>query len=321
MTHHLTFSVPAGLPESKRNAALNLQVHKSFPFKDPAFAAAWKGNEATVYAWDNARVQAAQDTANVPRNTAVVPETFIRAPGANGPRLATMLDGVEGQYWNDGFLRASRWWPKIPDATEWQKFLRSVGLATNDTSALSEPANIALLDRPWTEGTFSLDDWASLLQSQRVLAIAATIAICPFVFLAGQISVYTIATSSLMAERTSLDAANQNIRTDRTRAYTNLTAVEDFMKLDEYPDQALTLSGAIKLLVNTGNPRVMSWNYDRGNLEILLRGDQTLDPTAYITLFERDQRFENVSGTLIGPERDLQIRMAVTKRALAEVAQ
>lgn len=304
------------LPDAKRRAALDLQVRKSFPFKDPAYAAFWKGADASVYAWDETLVQAAQDEAGIARNTQVVPETLIRARGTNGLRLVTALEGFEGQHWIDGFLKTSRWWPTIPSGLEWSNFIRSLGINLTSADTTPTPLDLPFLDRPWTESTFSLDDWASILQSRRGMAIAATLAVCPFVFLGGTIAVVSVAESRTRGEIATLDKANQTIRKDRADAYTNLTAIEDFMRLNEYPAQAEVLATAVSLLGSIGSSRIVSWSFDRGNLELIARSEIALDPTAYITLFERDPLFETVSGTFVGPERDLQLRMIVSKRVI-----
>jgi hypothetical protein len=315
MTRHHVFTLPANLPEAKRRAALDLQVRKAFPFKEPGFAAHWQGAEASVYAWDAARVRAAQIEAGLSPATQVVPETFVRPRGQTGVRLVAMLDGCEGQYWVDGFLRASRWWPAPPLAFEWARFLRAVGLPP-PPEADPVPEAADFLERPWTEGVLSLDDWATLLQSRRALGLIAAGALCPFLFFGAQIAVMAATESSVRAEIAALDAANRAVRADRAAAYANLEAIEAFVRLDEFPPHADVLATAVTLLANTGGPRILSWSFDRGNLEVILRGSNELDPTAYITLFERDPLFENVSGTFVGQERDLQLRMAVSKRAV-----
>jgi len=171
-----------------------------------------------------------------------------------------------------------------------------------------------MLERPWTEGAFSLSDWSSLLRSRNAVTGLVVAAACPFVFLGTEIAVLSMAESSVRAELSELDSKNKAIRSDRNAALANLDGIEDLLRLDEYPPQADILTKAMALLAQTGAPRIISWSFDRGTLEIILRGGQPLDPTAYITLFERDEIFENASGTLIGQERDLQLRMSVAKR-------
>jgi hypothetical protein len=198
--------------------------------------------------------------------------------------------------------------------------LRSVGVTASEDGEQARALDVPLLDRPWSEGTFSFDDWSSLLQSRRVQAFAATAALCPFIFLAGQITVLSVSENSLAAERASLTKASQSVRADRAAAYENLDAIEALFTLDEYPAQVSILSTAMTLLANTGNPQVVSWSFDRGNIELVLRSGIDLDPTTYITLFERDPLFENASGTLVGQERFLQLRMQATKLKSAQVA-
>ena len=310
---HQIFSAPATLPESKRRAALDLHVRKSFPFKDPDFAAFWRGPDATVYAWDKAPIRAALDEAGVPRSTQVMPETFVRERGSDGARVVEMLEGFEGQVWKDGFLAASRWWPRPPVDEEWTMFLRSTGIAPSGENTTRMPQNYPLLERPWTEGAFSIDEFIQTLQTRRVAAIIATAALGPFVLAGTSIGVMSMAEANVRANISALAEANKGIRLDRAAAYTNLEAIEVFQTLDTYPAHVAALSNALTLLQPFG-ARVVSWSFDRGNLEIILRGSNELDPTAYITMFERDAMFEGVGGTLVGQDRDLQLRMALTKR-------
>ena len=312
MTRHQIFNAPATLPESKRRAALELHVRKAFPFSDPEFAAYWRGTEASVYAWDRAAIHSALDEARVPRSTRILPETFVRNPGTNKARMVAMLEGFEGQLWQEGFLAASRWWPARPSNLEWSNFLRAAGLTPNGIEVAPEPLELALQDRPWTEGPFSLVDLINALQTRRAIGIAATVALCPFVLAGTSIIGLSVAESNVRAEIATLSQANQGIRQDRAASFANLEAIEEFMRLSAYPPQAKVLGTALKLLEPSG-VRIASWTFDRGTLEIILRGKQEFDPTAYITMFERDDVFESVGGTLVGQERDLQLRMSVSK--------
>jgi hypothetical protein len=306
------------LPDGKRRGALELLVRKSFPFKQPAFSAVWAGNDASVYCWDNDSVLEAQAKAQVPRGTNVIPETFLRPPTTDGARLVQTLDGVEAQFWSQGFLRSSRWWPTAPSPIDWQKFLRSVGASSATFDAPMSLENLPFLERPWSESAFSFDDWSSVYQNQRAQLIATTLALCPIMFLGSQVAVLSVAENALATERAELNRASESIRADRNVAYENLDIIEQLLALNEYPPQVQLISNALNMLANAGSPQVVSWSFDRGNLEVVLRSGIDLDPTTYIKLFERDPQFENVSGTFVGQERHLQLRMAVTKVATAQ---
>jgi hypothetical protein len=314
VTRHQIVSVPATLPENKRRAAIELQVRKAFPFRNPDFALMWQGQEASVYAWERGMVSDAQAGKGIPRGSDVVPETLMRQPGENGPRLVKCLEGYEAQYWTNGFLKASRWWPTLPTSVDWARFERSSGLPALTPDSCPSPVELAMLERPWTEGAFSISDWSSLLKSRNVVAALATAAICPFIFFGVQYAVLSAAEARARAELADLDSKNKSVRVDRSEAYANLEAIEDYLRLDEFPPQAEVLTKAITMLAQSGAPKILSWGFDRGNLELILRSGPNLDATAYITLFERDDYFENVSGTLTGQERDLQLRMTLTSK-------
>ncbi|MDX2143304.1 MAG: hypothetical protein SFV19_08110 [Rhodospirillaceae bacterium] len=308
------FSVPEGVPEGKRRSALELQAGKVFAFTEPAISPIWRRHEASVYAWDRARMAEALEAAGLPANTQVVPETLMRERGTDGFRLVRMLEGFEGQYWVDGFPRVTRWWSKLPTALEWSTFGRSTGAGYSLEAPPPPVVDVPLIERPWTESDFSLNDWKAMLRTRRAAEIAAVIVVCPFVFLGAQIAAVSIAKSSIDQELESLKSANQKVRQERAEAMENLDAIWDLARLDEYPTQASALQSAVEMLQATGDLKIMSWNYDRGALEIILQGEGSPDPTAFIKLFERASMFENVSGTFVGPERNLQLRMTLTKR-------
>jgi hypothetical protein len=313
---HSVFSVPEGLPEAKRRSALELSASKVFAFSEPAIWPVWRRHEASVYAWDRAPMLEALESVGLSASTQVVPETLMRERGTNGFRLVCMLEGYEGQYWVDGFPRVTRWWPKLPTALEWSTFGRSTGAGYSLETQAPPPVEVPLIDRPWTESDFSLNDWHALLRTRRAAEIAAVIIACPFVFLGAQIATVSIAQSSVGQELESLKSVNQTVRQERAEATSNLDAIWELARLDEYPTQAVALQSAVEMLQATGDLKIMSWNYDRGALEIILQGEESPDPTAFIKLFERATLFENVSGTFVGPERNLQLRMTLSKREM-----
>ncbi|HFB55298.1 MAG TPA: hypothetical protein ENJ46_05185 [Hellea balneolensis] len=53
-----------------------------------------------------------------------LPESLAYEPAEAGERLVICMEGVEGQVWRDGVLRASRWWPQTPTQRQWQTFMR-----------------------------------------------------------------------------------------------------------------------------------------------------------------------------------------------------
>ncbi|MBL8629650.1 MAG: hypothetical protein JNM81_08485 [Rhodospirillaceae bacterium] len=303
-------TVPDAVAQTQHAAYLKLQVTKLFPFTSPGYAVISQGRQASIYAWDQAAVAAEIKAQGLPANTAVVPETFIRSQGADGLTLVKMLEGVEGQFWKNGFLVATRWWPGRPSPFEWKQFARSVGGVSQTGDDVPEPVAHVLLDRPWIETPFSLDQISSVLQSARAIQFMATAAVCVLLFVFAQAAVLALREGQVVSEIKALRAANKEFGQNRAQAFSNLDDIKSILALDIYPPQIDVIYAALALL-QPRDVRVMSWSFDRGNLDITVRGKQQLDPTAFITLFERDDKFQGVSGTLGGPERDLQLKMTV----------
>jgi hypothetical protein len=53
-----------------------------------------------------------------------LPESLAYEPLEAGERLVICVEGIEGQVWRGGVLRASRWWPQRPNQRQWQTFMR-----------------------------------------------------------------------------------------------------------------------------------------------------------------------------------------------------
>ena len=82
---------------------------------------------------------------------------------AQGLRLLRRAEGFEAQQWSGGELLHSRWFEALPDAAEWQRFVRGCG-ADPDEHPLPEPTVAAVLRRPargWLAGDNlpAVDPW------------------------------------------------------------------------------------------------------------------------------------------------------------------
>jgi len=312
LTRQNTFEVAENIPESKRKSALALLVRKWSPFPSGQFAAHWVGHRVTVYAWDSAQVAAAIAAAGLTQARVTVwPETFFRAPLNDGVRLATMIDGFEGQVWRGGLLVATRWWPTVPAAREWITFLRASGVDLSQAS-LREPVPVTaeILSAPWTIASAPITDIWGLLQNEHVASIAAAVAAAPFLYFLAQAAVLSVATARAENELAGMNASSQAIRTERTGAIGNLDGIDAYLSLERFPPQ-FELFAAAGSLLRDGKATLSEWNYDSGQLEIALQADQSLEAATYIQMFEQDSHFSEVTGTVGNQERELRLKMRV----------
>ncbi len=78
------------------------------------------------------------------KGTIWIPESFLKEPGADGPRLVSCKQGYEGQVWMDRTLISTRWWPEPPDLVAWQAFIEG----TDASAGLPVTASVNWLEIP-----------------------------------------------------------------------------------------------------------------------------------------------------------------------------
>jgi hypothetical protein len=304
---HAIFTVPKQLSSRKRTSALELKISAWSPFHNTRFSAIWSDNVASVFAWDHdALSERISENGYIPSECEIVPEAFIRAPEQNSVRLVACDGGVEAQVWEDGFLRASRWWSTIPKAQEWALFARTTG-STVDTivPGLSEPN---WLESPWHVQEAGASMINRALKNERILVGAAAILLAPCIYYTTQWLTYAALDIRIKREITIIEANSRTVRADRSRALSSLERAEDLIALNRYPHQLEILSRAHSLL--QGHAVTLSnWDYDDGLLEFGLESKQDMDARVFISDFERDPLFTSVSSGTRG-ER-LTLRMSV----------
>lgn len=306
------FEVAESLPESKRKAALALMVRKWSPFPSTQFAVQWVGHRASVYAWDGDSVRAALTEAghNADRCT-IWPETFFRPPLQEGHRLATMADGVEGQVWKGGLLAATRWWPTAPASRDWATFLRASGIDLTQTGVEPPtPVHSDLLETPWTTIAAPVTDLWSLVQNERAAPIAAAIVAAPFIYYLAQAALLLTATMRTESALAELSAANQATREERAAAFANLDSIDSYLSLETVPQHFEVMNTAFNLL-RESKVNVGEWSFDGNNLEILIQADRVIEAPAFIEMFEKSDKFSNVSGTVGNQQREVRLSMLV----------
>lgn len=305
------FEVSESLPEAKRKSALALLVRKWSPFPSTQFSAQWNGHRASVYAWDGDAVATAMSANDCnPVRASVWPETFFRAPlSGDGFRLVSMTEGLEGQVWKAGLLFATRWWPSPPTQRDWAMFLRGAGLDLSDVSlAVPDPVDLEMSDQPWTITVTPITDLWSLMQHERAAAIAAAIVAAPFLYYLAQSVVLVASTIHVERKVASLAAENQSVRADRNAAYTNLDAVVSYLSLENLPSQ-FQIMGVTSDLLRDSKVHVAEWNFDGNTLQLLVQADHPLEAPFFIEMFEKDDHFSNVTGTVANQQQDIRLTM------------
>ncbi len=304
---HATFSIPGQLSGRQKESALSLKVEAWSPFNETGYVVAWSGNVACVFAWDKKQIrEKIRECGYDPIKCKVIPEAFMRQSIPDGLRLVRCVKGMEGQFWKDSILMASRWWQSAPPVNEWYLFSRIAG--QQGGSGLPDVTEPIWLDKAWHENPKSGDLISYVISYQPARAFATVMLILPVAFLLAQITTYMVQNWLINKEIAAIEGTSQSIRASRLNALMALETAEDISSLHKYPHQIEILARAHSLLYEYG-VTLLSWEYDSGDLEFGLDLTSDLDPRIFIKAFEDDNLFSNVSASTSG--QTLIVRMKI----------
>jgi len=246
-------------------------------------------------------------TAPTPLRGKAVPETELQATAPDGIRLATTLFGVEGQFWHDNDLLASRWWPQSPKPHQWASFLQSLDQGPLGIDASALDASIPALTAPpltrhiaiVTAESFKTGALSpqSLLKPSRLAMAVASLSILASVYLGAQ---FIKANMGLSKTQTQLEALSERtgaIMQDRQIALANLAAIREF---DVLGSRTALLEAWDELAVALeGEPVIFqSFNYLNDEIEIKINGVFVQSAADIVTKVESLPSFEDVTYTL-----------------------
>jgi hypothetical protein len=311
------FRVPllADAPRASQLDAIALDIRRLSPFAEtgshlhlgPGFAGLWL--------WDQRATQTAAAATGVDvSRLRVLPEPALRPAGEAGLRLVEGLDGVEGQYWTDRGLSASRWWPLPPDEREWLLFQRGAAAKPEEvTGTVPVPLRLGWVDRPWTRtrsgGVFD----PSQIDLRLVAAGLAVVVLAGYGYQGARYLHARQAAAAQAGEIAARTAAIEPILNDRTRALDNLAAIGVLRELDRYPGQLALMARVAEALPQDGT-RLDDWLYDRGQLELSIAGSRPLDVVRLVRALEGSGYFTAVAAERSGNNNTLRLHASAVAR-------
>lgn len=261
------------LPESKRSAALNLQVQGWSPFAQPDGVVAWTADgEARVWCWDGAALQVAWQAAGrgtpLPR---AVPETCLYPAFDDGVRLQACQQGVEAQSWRAGQLQASRWWPSQPSAAELLSFQRDCGLPAQAQSAALPVQPASLGRRTWTPLS-RLGARSGQLAGSELLAYACLAAVLavPAAYLTVQQVRLSQARSAAQAELDRESTRTQGMASARNDALAAADQARALVELQPYPPPLVHMLAVARAMPEKSGATLKEWEQNEGKLRLLV---------------------------------------------------
>ncbi len=308
-----TFTLPPNLGSGDRDRALKLLIDEASPYGETGYLAEWGQGRAGAWLWDQAAVAAAVEAAGEdPDTVTVLPETAVQEPGASGVRLVGALDGCEGQVWQDGLLRASRFWPQAPDRAEWIRFLRSSG----DPSALTQatvpsPQEPVWLERPWPRR--SAGSLLGEFKGWKAVATIACVAIAPFAYQIGQVAALSLERNRYEASIKALEANAGPVLAARDTALRNAARVRQIEALRPYPSPIEVMARISEVLPANGTI-FQDFSYQQADLRFTLTGQPTFDTTFFVRALSGIPIFTDVNAENSAGPGTLTLRMKLVRQ-------
>ena len=280
------------------------------PFKETKYCTQWKGNTASVFLWDaNLVGKIIKENSINPDSCEVIPEVFMRKPITSGIRLVDTSVGKEGQIWNDGLLKVSRWWKEQPNQLEWDLFSRNAGsILEKSSSVIPEKSNPDWLESPWIREGLGVENLKYFFKNKTIIVSLGTILTIPLIFLMTQFLTYKIMTFNFESELSLIKSDTQNIRGQRRNAIKNLSSIEKLISLNNHPQQIEILS-SIHSQISPLNLSLVTWDYSPGKLEFSFETNDNINSISLIKDLENNDLFSNVSASTRGSRQILKMNI------------
>jgi hypothetical protein len=304
------------LPDAERGRLKDfvaLKVREWAPYTEVGYHLHLTQDTARVWAWDGARVRdglVAMGTNS--GRLAVRPEGALQAKAADGLRVVSCLEGVEGQFWSKGELQASRWWPEMPSRAHWLDFQRASGLVVDPLTDAPAAEDPVWRSRPWTNsGPGSGFDVER--HGRGAFIAGAGLLLAAYGYFGG----------SLAHEAASLSAMEEHLRTaeqraapiiaERTRALANQEFLGGFESLNPYPPQLTVFARVAEKLPPNGS-RITAWSYQDGELQFTVVSPVPPDILFYVKTYSSVEGFTDVTADRADSDRGLRIRLRLARR-------
>lgn len=286
----------ARLPAAKRKAALALQLPQWSPYRDSNYAIIWQDGIASVWCWDNALIDAEiRKHGRNPKAQQKIPESLLRAPSQNGLRLINCLDGIEGQYWQQGQLLASRWWPEQVNANDWLAFQRECGVPGQQQQPRPVLVESPLQPAPWGKITNlnAGSDEVTLAELAFHGLLICALGL-PTIHLGIQQHQIKAAIAGRQAELAALKDKASAVLGARSTAFESLATLKAIYAHQRYPEP-LQLMAAVSRSLPKNGTFVSEWEMLEDQLKITVNSPTSaIIGTTYVDTLEKAGPFSDV---------------------------
>jgi hypothetical protein len=301
----------ANVRRNELRDAAALKAREWAPYAETGYHLHLTGEGARIWVWDAARVRGAMQAMGVrPGRITVLPETALQARHEDGLQLVGCLEGVEGQFWAEGELRASRWWAEAPLPEQWLEFVRATGVVVRARPDVPPFEQAVWRSRAWTNSGTGLE----LERRGREAALAgAALVLGAYAYLGGSL----VRDAGSLAEIDNRLAEAQHrtapVIANREGALANLDYLAGLAKLDPYPPQLSVLARVAENLPKNG-AQLAAWSYQTGDLQFTVFSPaSSLDILFYVKTYSSVPGFTDVAAERAEGPRSLRVKLHLAK--------
>lgn len=264
------------IPASNHRQALQLKINQWSPWPKFRTNIIVKNNFAQVWCWP--------DTPGSNKNLKNIVETRFFALSKSETEQLLLLrleQGYEGQYWKQGILRESHWWPEKPSQSAWLKFQRSVGLppTTDLPSIISE-----LSPQPWGKD-YSLEQNLFLILAERYFWLGLPTLVVFFLgWHSTQIYLLKNDLSSQNQQREALSRQIEPILKIRAGIQGDQQFLDQVVGLWKQSRQLTLLDQIIAKLPDPTTMKLVYWEYQANELRFTVNTDNP-DPSLFVKAY------------------------------------
>ena len=307
------------VPRSARGQALALRLMQTSSYANTGHYVAWHAGHALVWYWDqDVLLSSMADVGVAAKKAQVWPESVLYAPQSVGLRLVATMQGVEGQYWEDGHLQQCRWWKHAVNAEEWLNFQRDIGLAVDARQPQVPDAQALPFQSAPTMGASGEATSLTRLRDERLgYAFGALLLVAPTAWMGTDLVKTRLALQEVQKAISAEEGTATPLIAARDQALRSAERSRALLALSPYPDP-LDLMARFASVLPKGGTYVKEWDFQDGKLKVVLvTPGNALSSSTLVSALELAGGFSNVQVVPGNDPKVLQINADVIRKLKA----
>ncbi|MDD5274742.1 MAG: hypothetical protein PHR16_01515 [Methylovulum sp.] len=234
----------------------------------------WQNSYAQVWCW---RAEDGVDKKQI----SVVETRYFPRPEVTQLQLLGCKQGYEAQYWLQGILKESHWWPEIPSENAWQNFQRSAG---QDVQMELPVVETQKLGQPWGK-SYKLDKNALIIALEAILWRALPIIVVFLLAWQGtQIYLLKQDVATQIQQQEALSRQIEPILQTRNQIQDDQRYLNQVVGLRKGHRQLQLLEQVISKLPDPANMKVTLWEYQPDQLRFTIKASNA-DPSLFVKTY------------------------------------